>query len=89
MDNCCETNLYLRPKSKPDASSFKSIFQKHDLRMLYPLFRNFTAKYVLDAGPGAGLTTKMLKQVLPSTSVVVALESDAASFETLLMNTRE
>jgi len=88
MDNCCETNTYLRPDRKQDLSYFQRMFQKHDLRVLYTIFSSMPPKYILDAGTGTGLTTQMFKKVFPN-SVVVALESHPAAFENLLMNTRE
>lgn len=81
-------NSFFRPSVKADISIFKEVFQEHDLSTLYAVFRNYTPKYVLDAGPGSGARTQMLKKIFPS-SVLVALEPDPARFENLMLNTRE
>lgn len=87
MSNCCETTAYIRPKNKPDLETFHHIFQEHEFRLLYTIFANSTPKYILDAGSGQGLSTRMLKLIFPN-SVTVSLESDGKSFESLEMNSK-
>jgi predicted O-methyltransferase YrrM len=87
MSNCCEQNAFLRA-SGADGAAFSAAFRDHELRLLYPIFRNYTPKYVLHAGAGAGFSTLLLKLVLPN-SVLVAVEPAPAEHEAMAINVRE
>jgi predicted O-methyltransferase YrrM len=88
VSSCCQTNTYIRPNKKEDNKAFKSLYEDHDLSLFYAIFHNDTPQYILEAGAGAGFTSQLFKLIWPR-AVLVTLESDAANFETMVMNTRE
>ncbi|KAH7624375.1 hypothetical protein Ndes2526B_g00566 [Nannochloris sp. 'desiccata'] len=88
VSSCCQTNTYIRPNKKEDIKAFNSLYEDHDLSLLYAIFQEHTPQYILEAGAGAGFTSQLFKLLWPR-AVVVSLESDAANFEAMVMNTRE
>jgi hypothetical protein len=88
VSSCCQTNTYIRPNKKEDLKAFNALYQGHDLSLFYAIFQDYSPNYILEAGAGAGLTSQLFKLIWPR-AVLVSLESDAANYETMVMNTRE